>query len=118
MADDNPGKYPEGGSKMPHLHPAACKVTIRDAQAGLVDFAPRLRGKRPTRRTKFAIVGFSGSTRDQAPYGDPEWVIAGLNQLYRFMPRADLWFEIHNRRMFEGDIVRDTDYVGWLQHAP
>lgn len=81
------------------------------------------------RRKKVAIVGFASSTRDKAPYADPDFEIWGLNQLNRFIPRlmepalADRakypvrWFEMHNRPMFEADVVRDTDYVGWLQKA-
>lgn len=103
-------KYAEGGSRYPTEHPAACEVKIIDAARGQVEI--------PSGRKKFAVVGFSSSTRDQAPYDDPAWVIAGLNQLYRYMPRVDLWFEIHHREMFLADQVRDTNYLQWLRSAP
>jgi len=104
------GAHPEGGAKAPHLHPAACRVGILDADRGQLVFEPP--------REKLAIVGFSQSTMGKAPFGDPTWVIAGLNQLGRYLPRADFWFELHQRAVFEGDIVRGTDYVQWLKDAP
>lgn len=107
--DQDPGKFTEGGPLDPRVHPLCRPFQVVDAERGLlVD---------PAGRKKLAIVGFSSSTRMDAPYEDPTWAIVGLNQLYRFIPRHDLWFEIHHREMFTSDIVRDTDYVGWLQRS-
>lgn len=103
-------KYAEGGSRFPTGHPAGCDITIADAAKGRVNLPPD--------RKKLAVVGFSQSTMGEAPFDDPSWVIAGLNQLYRYIPRADLWFEIHHRDLFLRDTVRDTDYLRWLQTAP
>ena len=109
---DNPahGKWEEGGFKHPADHPAYRGIRIVDAARGMVEDAGG--------RTKIAIVGFASSTRDKAPSEDPEFPIVGLNQLYRYMPRYDLWFEIHQRPVFIADTVRDSNYLGWLQHAP
>lgn len=105
------GKYPDGTYNVnPVPHPAFAKVEIVDADAGLVEVIPK--------RKKMAIVGFASSTRDKAPFDDPDWLIVGLNQLYRYLPRFDLWFEIHNRAMFLADAVRDSNYLGWLQSSP
>lgn len=103
-------RYVEGGWRCPGKHPAATTFKIVDAQRGIVEITPR--------RRKVAIVGFAESSRDQAPQDDPEWEVWGLNQLYRYLGRFDRWFEIHNRPMFEADMVRDTNYVAWLQQSP
>jgi hypothetical protein len=94
----------------PRLHPAFADAQIDDADAGVVTVTPR--------RKRVAIVGFSAVTRDAAPYDDPSFEIWGLNQLYRFTPRFDRWFELHTREVFLADTVRDTNYLAWLQTAP
>lgn len=73
------------------------------------------------RRKKVAIVGFASSSRLKAPYGDDSWAVWGLNQCYRFMPRATRWFELHPHsgpRSWLADQVPGTDYLGWMQAAP
>jgi len=67
-------------------------------------------------RKKVAIVGFSESTLDLAPYHDPEWAIVGENQLYRFLPRATRWYEMH--KDYLSDEVKGTDYKKWLRECP
>lgn len=68
------------------------------------------------RRKKVAIVGFSESTLDLAPFGDQEWEIWGENQLYRFLPRATRWYEMH--KDYLSDEVKGTDYKKWLRECP
>lgn len=95
---------------------------IVDAHAGQVEVTPK--------RKQVAIVGFADSTRDLAPNADPAWELWSLNQVYRHVAR---WtdpalqdrneypirhFEIHLRSIFEADMVRDTDYLGWLTRCP
>lgn len=73
------------------------------------------------RRKKVAIVGFASSTRLKAPFGDPAWEIWGMNQLYRFIPRATRWFELHPHtgpRSYLADQAPGTDYVGWMRTCP
>lgn len=51
-----------------------------------------------TRPGKVAIVGFSDTSRDLAPYDDPAFEKWGLGSLYRFVGegrRFDRWFEVH-----------------------
>jgi hypothetical protein len=93
-------------------HPCAGKVTIFDHEKALVeetcpDGSPR---------TKVAIVGFAASSKDLAPYDDPTWSIWGLNQLYRHIPRADRWLEIHHN--WNNHVVEGTDHQKWLAEAP
>ena len=66
-----------------------------------------------TPRRKFALVGFAGTTRGYAPMDDPEWAIVGMNQLYRHIPRGDVWFEIHKE--WNTAVVPGTDHEGWLR---
>jgi hypothetical protein len=91
-------------------HPCRSKWEIIDRERGIVEEYPK--------RKKVAIVGFADSSRNAAPFDDPEWTVWSLNQLYRHIPRFDRWFEIHSRPIFVADIVRDTHYVEWLQTAP
>lgn len=103
-------RWPQGGLMDFRDHPACAPLEIVDAAAGRV--------RDPLGRTKVAIVGFCHSTRDLAPYHDPEWQVWGLNQLYRYIPRADAWTEIHLRSLWERDAAPGTDYLGWLRKSP
>ena len=72
-----------------------------------------------TPRKKVAIVGFSESSRHLAPFDDPEWEIWAMNQLYRHIPRATRWFEMHKYPDYLTiDQVPGTDYAGWLAQCP
>lgn len=88
-------------------HPAAAHVKILDHDKPTIDWQGR---------DKLAIVGFATSSREQAPFGDPAWIILGLNQLYRHIPRADAWMEIHAN--WNEHVVEGTDHQGWLANAP
>ena len=73
------------------------------------------------RRKKIAIVGFAESTRMKAPFDDQSWEIWAMNQLYRFIPRATRWFELHPHTgpySYIADMVPGTDYVKWLRESP
>ena len=63
---------------------------------------------------KVCIVGFAESYK-QAPFDDPSYTIWGMNQLYRWIPRADRWFEMH--KDYLSDQVEDSDYLGWLKEC-
>lgn len=95
---------PKAGDGYDPNHPArATDVRIVDAEAGVVT---------GTRR-KIAVAGFASSSREQIPVNDPEWEVWGLNQLYRHIPRADRWFDIHWN--WDKEVVPGTDYRGWLR---
>ena len=64
---------------------------------------------------KVCLVGFADSYK-LAPFDDPSYSIWGLNQLYRWIPRADRWFEMH--KDYVGDEVDGTNYYQWLKDAP
>jgi hypothetical protein len=46
------------------------------------------------RKKKVAIVGYT-TTRELAPYDDPEFEIWGINDIYRHIPRFDRFFQLH-----------------------
>src|SRR4029077_9502319 len=93
-------------------HPCAGKIRITDHDKGLIqEFCPD--GVTP--RKKVAIVGYAETSRMLAPFDDPEWSIWGMNQLYRHIPRADRWFDIHHN--WNEHVVEGTDHVGWLSNA-
>ena len=53
-------------------------------------------------KRKVAIVGFAPSTRDKAPYNDPEWEIWVLNEYFSILPQTGAsnitrWFELHQK---------------------
>lgn len=98
----------EGG--VSRSHPATGVSRIVDADAGHVEF---LMPDGETPRKKFALVGFASSTREMAPFHDPEWVVMGMNQLNRHIPRADAWIEIHKE--WNTAVVPGTDHTGWLR---
>lgn len=93
-------------------HPCAGHVKIINHDQGIVEsFCPD-----GTKRTKLAIVGFAASSMHLAPFDDPTWEIVGLNQLYRKIPRADRWLEIHHN--WNEHVVEGTDHEQWLREAP
>ncbi len=68
---------------------------------------------------KVAIVGFAPSTRDKAPYNDPEWEIWVLNEFHSILPNGgasniSAWFEIHHRDTVLSS-KRDTSYIDKLK---
>lgn len=89
---------------MDRNHPAAAHARIIDFDKAVVEVLPP--------RRKIALVGFASSTKDLAPFGDPEWEIWGMNQLYRHIPRLDREFDIHEN--FREDNVEGTDHPLWL----
>ena len=85
-------------------HPAAAHIRVVDPVQGIIE---------PSGRKKFAICGFASSSRGYIPVNDPTWEIWGLNQLYRHIPRADRWFDIHVN--WNEENVPGTDHEGWLR---
>lgn len=65
-----------------------------------------------------AIVGFASSTRKLANALPDSVEIWGLNNLYRpgFLKRADRWFELHSRSIWDTTLNarRGADYPQWL----
>lgn len=105
-------KIKDATNQVDFNHPCAGHVKILDRESGVVEsFCPD-----GTKRTKLALVGFAASSKDLAPFDDPTWEIVGLNQLYRHIPRADRWIEIHAN--WNEHVVEGTDHHKWLAEAP
>jgi len=54
--------------------------------------------KPPQKPKKIAVMGFAGTSRNLAPFNNPEWEIWGLNALFKEIPWASnftRWFEFH-----------------------
>ena len=90
-------------------HPCAAHPTIIDHHAGIVETTPK--------RSKVCIVGYAENSRHLAWYNDPDCEIWGVNQLNRFIPRADRWFQIHYDWDDKTKWAVGTDQRKWIQEA-
>jgi hypothetical protein len=96
------------GKGVDFSHPCAATLKILNAETAIVECVPR--------REKVAIVGFALSSTLAAPFDDDTYEIWGMNQLYRHIPRADRWFEVHHN--WNEHVVEGTDHLGWMQSFP
>lgn len=67
---------------------------------------------------KIAIVGFSASSRDDAPYDDPSFEKWGMNNLHLVVKdkKWDRWFDMHQRDYMEANNpLLGTDHLEWLR---
>ena len=67
-------------------------------------------------KRRVAIVGFALSSRDKAPFTDPEVEIWGVNELYKAVPRIDVLFELHDR-FWLTQKERNPEHLKWLQET-
>ena len=70
------------------------------------------------KRKKVCIVGYAENSRHLAWYNDPECEIWGVNQLYRFIPRADRWFQVHTDWNDADKWAEGADLHAWLKECP
>lgn len=93
-------------------HPLAAKISVisQDGQRVLRHTQPK--------RKKVCIVGFAENSRHLAFYDDPDCEIWGVNQLYRFIPRADRWFQIHTDWADETKWAPGANLREWLVASP
>jgi len=89
-------------------HPQAAHVKIIDAEKGIIE----------RKRKKVCIVGYAEVSRHLAFYDDLDCEIWGVNQLYRFIPRADRWFQIHSDWNDKTKWAGGTDLAEWLKTCP
>ena len=72
-------------------------------------------------KKKVAIVAMARTTRDQAPWDDPDWEIWGINEAYRlkYMKRWDRWFQLHPHWNFSREKnPNDPRHMAWLRSRP
>lgn len=62
---------------------------------------------------KIAIVGTSKTTRDMAPFDDESWEIWTLGNNYKWAPRCNLHFEMHDFPAGKKRWVQE--YIRWLR---
>jgi hypothetical protein len=70
------------------------------------------------KRKKVCIVGYAENSRHLAWFNDPDCEIWGVNQLYRFIPRADRWFQVHRDWHDSRKWATGADLGSWLRAAP
>lgn len=102
---------PKRGEGVDPNHEHAAHLKVVDAERGILETDGR-----PWRK-KIAVCGFASSTRPDILQrcANPEWEIWGLNQLYRHIPRADRWFDIHHN--WDQETVPGTDYRSWAANC-
>lgn len=64
---------------------------------------------------KCVIVGFCQTSRELAPYEDGSYVIIGLNRGAIFMPRADVWYDMHGMHIIGSQDRRPGRHVDFLR---
>lgn len=100
----------EEGTGVNPDHEHAEHLVVVDADKGIIG----TRDGRP-RRKNIAVCGFASSTRHYIldRCARPDWTIVGLNQLYRHIPRADVWADLHWN--WNDEVVPGTDHYGWIR---
>ena len=93
-------------------HPCRAQTYVIDHMKGKVGNLDQ------RKRKKVCIVGYAVNSRHLAWYDDPDCEIWGVNQLYRFIPRADRWFQIHKDWNDRNKWANGTDQEKWLREAP
>jgi len=86
---------------------------MTEPREGLVGESPEGHGEK-----KVAILGFAESYKT-APFNDPSFDIWGLNELWKYLPRWNRWFELHDsdtlgvtkRDLTEGEMKRHLDWL-------
>ncbi len=73
--------------------------------------APKLERK----HDRLALVGFCSPHREWVPYEDQDLEVWGLNRGYIFQQRADKWWEMHGRSIWEWQQRRPGNHVLFLQ---
>ena len=124
MSSHIDGKEAQDPKGVDRNHPLAAHLDIIDRERAIIlppvikpaeigeSGAILVPAERAPRRKRVALCGFAQTHFHLAPFADPDVEIWGLNQLYRHIPRADRWFEIHaNWNEF---VVEGTDHIAWL----
>jgi hypothetical protein len=73
-----------------------------------------------TKLKKLALVGFSATNRDLAPYDNPEYEIWSLNHAWgmEFLKRCDVYFDLHPKSWITLSVGRsepERQHYEWLQ---
>lgn len=71
-----------------------------------------------TTKERICIAGFCQTSRDLVPYEDDRYTIVGLNRGAIFMPRADVWFDLHSPLIRGWKHRRPGEHIEWLKRFP
>lgn len=101
---------PSIGDGVDANHELAARLRVVDALGGVVAYPDGAVARR-----SIAICGFASQTRKYILKfaANPAFEIWGLNQLYRHIPRADRWFDVHWN--WDKEVVPDTDHREWAR---
>jgi hypothetical protein len=75
-------------------------------------------------KAKVAIIGFAETTRDLAPFSDPDFTLIGMNHLYPKLPKRpdgtlawDIWFDMHAPEWSAAHLVDAVwkEHEAWLK---
>jgi hypothetical protein len=69
-------------------------------------------------KERICIAGFCQTSRDMTPYDDPSVTVIGLNRGAIFMPRADIWFDLHSPNIRGWPHRRPGNHLAWLKRFP
>ena len=71
----------------------------------------------PSDLRKVCIVGFSYTTRDDAPYGDDTFEFWGCNNVYKILPdvKWNRWFEMHQLAHIKDKSEEFPEHIPWLK---
>lgn len=69
------------------------------------------------KKERVAICGFAPTTKDMAPFNDPNVEIWGCNELYEHIPRIDVLFELHERSEYGYTFgsTRGQAHLDWMR---
>lgn len=83
----------------------------------MADRFPCIVGGHTIRRSrKVALVGYASSSKDLAPWGDDDFDIFALNELYRVIPRWNRLFEMHEEDRIKTNKPRPDGITKGLDH--
>ncbi len=71
----------------------------------------------PQSKRKIAIIGWAGTSRDLAPWSDPEWECWALNTMGQhapYTPHIARIFQLHTETVVRADQAEDPAYWKWL----
>ncbi len=84
-----------------------------------IDFGTNIKTKvakqmHEKKKDKVAIVGMAPRSRDDAPFRDKDFEIWVSNEMYGYVPRFDVLFEVHDWKEFQAK-KRNSKHYDWMK---
>lgn len=67
------------------------------------------------KKVSIALGAHSLRTRDLGPWKDDDWLVFGLNNLHRFVPRGHMWIQIHSPEYLANHPAYSKEDIGFYQ---